>query len=101
MTVASSLAPTAVHHNSLNDLVAVCRKHQVGTFIDGKMELAPIRKITQYYCNTGGSLLLANEGVCTITNLSSYKKDTKEILQKGMSLYNLLYIYSLNQPGVN
>ena len=35
VTIASSLASTCVHHNSLNDLVAVCRKSQMGTFIDG------------------------------------------------------------------
>lgn len=35
LTVASSLAPTAVHHNSLNDLVGACRKSHKGIFIDG------------------------------------------------------------------
>lgn len=31
----------------------------------------------------GGSLLLAGGGVCVIMNLSSYKKDTREILWRG------------------
>ena len=37
-----------------------------------------------FHLSAGGSLLLADGGVCVIGNLSASGKDTREILQKGV-----------------
>jgi hypothetical protein len=50
------------------------------------------RSIATFLHMLGGSLLLADGGVCIIDNLSSLKKDTRETLQKGtcMSVAEIL-----------
>lgn len=80
----SHLATTSIQYTSINDLVAAHRKTKLGTFIDGICNAfhTSYGSITLIMFS-GGSLLLADCGVCTIGNLDSCKKDTREILQKG------------------